>query len=52
MPGPRIDLTLGVIELGIVISIFLYGVATVQAYIYVRTRKNKNDPFLLKLLVS
>ncbi|KAH9918664.1 uncharacterized protein B0H18DRAFT_882644 [Fomitopsis serialis] len=44
-----IDLTAGAVEVGIVISTFLYGIATVQAYIY--SRSNHQDPLWLKSLV-
>ncbi|EED85479.1 predicted protein [Postia placenta Mad-698-R] len=44
-----LDLTGGAVEVGILISVFLYGVATVQAYIYIRS--SAQDPLWLRLLV-
>jgi hypothetical protein len=45
-----LDLTTGPVIVGILLSVFLYGVATVQAYIYLRGKRT--DARWLKLLVS
>ena len=45
-----LDLTLGVIEIGAMVSIFIYGIITVQVYIY--TQANFKDNFAIRLLVS
>lgn len=47
---PALDSTLGAVELGIVLSSILYGVTTMQAYIYTQT--GKKDRFSLRLLVA
>ncbi|KZT00381.1 uncharacterized protein LAESUDRAFT_666231 [Laetiporus sulphureus 93-53] len=44
-----IGLTAGVIEIGILISTFLYGITTMQAYIYARSYGR--DPWWLQTLV-
>ncbi|KAH9943604.1 hypothetical protein B0H21DRAFT_709948 [Amylocystis lapponica] len=44
-----IDLTAGAIEIGAIISVFLYGITTVQAYIFFRS--SAEDSTKLKLLV-
>ncbi|TFY51183.1 hypothetical protein EVJ58_g10699 [Rhodofomes roseus] len=45
-----IGLTAGAVEVGILISTFLYGITTVQAYVY--SRSNHQDPLWLKSLVG
>jgi len=50
MPPPHLDLKTGVIEIGILISTFLFGITTVQTYIYYRG--NTRDPWWLKTLVA
>ncbi|KAH9943618.1 hypothetical protein B0H21DRAFT_488966 [Amylocystis lapponica] len=47
----NIDLTAGAIEIGVIISVFLYGITTVQAYIYFRSSLSAEDSTRLKLLV-
>jgi hypothetical protein len=49
MANSPLDLKTGVIQVGILISTFLYGIATVQAYIY--SRASGRDPVWLKTLV-
>ncbi|KZP08289.1 hypothetical protein FIBSPDRAFT_939073 [Athelia psychrophila] len=47
---PKLDGTLGAIEVGTLISCFLYGVTTVQVYIYYSNGTVK-DPLRIRLLV-
>lgn len=49
MPSSPLDLKTGVIEIGILISIFLYGIATVQTFIYFHD--SARDPRWLKGMV-
>lgn len=44
------DSTVGAIEIGALISIFLFGLVTVQTYTYVQ--RYPKDSLMLKLLVS
>ncbi|KAH9943611.1 hypothetical protein B0H21DRAFT_488388 [Amylocystis lapponica] len=45
-----IDLTAGAIEIGAIISVFLYGITTVQAYIYFRSSAEDSTKFKLLVL--
>lgn len=49
MPSSPLDLKTGVIEIGILISTFLYGIATVQTFIYFHD--SARDPRWLKGMV-
>ena len=49
MPS-QLDLTLGAVEIGALISCMLYGAVTVQLYTY--SGRCKNDPMWLIALVS
>jgi hypothetical protein len=49
MPSP-LDLTLGAVEMGAMISLFLFGMVTVQVYLY--SMGSKTDHRWLKLLVA
>lgn len=44
-----IDIFAGAIEIGVIISVFMFGIATVQAYIYARS--SEQDTLALKMLV-
>ena len=45
-----LDDTLGALEIGIIFSIFLYGIFTIQTYLY--TQGRISDPLWIKFLVS
>ncbi|KAF9468249.1 hypothetical protein BDZ94DRAFT_1154223 [Collybia nuda] len=45
-----LDLEIGAVEIGILISTFLYGIATVQTYIYFR--ESTRDPRWLRAMVN
>lgn len=48
---PALDGTLGAIEIGTLINCFLYGVTTVQVYIYYSNTQRKPDRLRVRLLV-
>jgi hypothetical protein len=50
MVNSTLDAKFGVIEVGILISTFLYGITTVQTYVYFRA--SRHDPLWLKTLVK
>jgi hypothetical protein len=45
-----LDLSVGALEIGVLLSTVLYGVATVQAWLY--TERNFKDPIWLRIMVS
>lgn len=45
-----LDLSIGIVEVGILFSSVLYGIATVQAFLY--TERNFKDPLYLKTMVG
>jgi hypothetical protein len=50
MKATNIYTTLGAMEIGVIISIFLFGALTIQVYIYFH--KFTSDSWKFKLLVS
>ncbi|KAJ7134455.1 hypothetical protein C8R44DRAFT_770513 [Mycena epipterygia] len=51
MPLSQLDLSLGALEVGVLLSSTLWGVTTVQFYVYLTTPINKNDPYWTRIPV-
>jgi uncharacterized protein (DUF983 family) len=45
-----LDLSIGAVEIGVLFSTLLYGIVTVQVYLY--TEGNFKDPLWLRIMVS